>query len=123
MAERTLAVVLSNRIYAMPITDLEQARVVQLLVKDLHETVGAGHDYLAQNNAVRLRVFIDDVDSYVQQVVDDTQQDIHDEFIDTVWPQCPRHGHPLWFRDGSWWCERDQQLVAHLGELGSNHAA
>jgi hypothetical protein len=46
-----------------------------------------------------------------------TQQDIHDGFIDTAWPKCPRHPHPLWFRDGSWWCERDQLCVARLGEL------
>ena len=107
----------------MPITDLDQARVVQLLVRDLRATVGPGHDYLAQNNAVRLRQFIEDVESYLQRVVDDTQQDIHDEFIDTVWPRCPRHAHPLWLRDGSWWCERDQQQVVPLGELESTHAA
>ena len=82
----------------MPITDLDQARVVALLSKDLHATVGPGHDDLAENNAVRLRRFIEDVEGYLQRVVDDTQQDIHDEFIDTVWPRCPRHAHPLWFR-------------------------
>jgi len=103
----------------MPTTDLDQAQVVRLLVKDLHATVGVMHDALAQNNAVRLRAFIDDAQNYVQRVVDDTQQDVHDEFIDTVWPKCPGHAHPLWFRDGSWWCERDGRLVAHLGELGS----
>lgn len=41
------------------------------------------------------------------------------EFVDTVWPKCPRHRHPLWFRDGSWWCERDDLCVARLGELES----
>lgn len=101
----------------MPITDVDQDRVVQLLVRDLHATVGAEHDYLAVNNAVRLREFVENAESYVQRVVEDTQQDIHDEFIDTEWPQCPRHTHPLWFRDGSWWCERDEVCVAPLGEL------
>lgn len=104
----------------MSITDVDQSRVVQLLLQDLQATVGASHDYLAENNAVRLRQFIDDVASYVQRVVDDTQQDIHDEFIDTVWPRCPRHAHPLWFRDGWWWCERDGQRVAPLGQLEPN---
>src|SRR5262245_9931997 len=106
----------------MPITDLDQARVVQLLLQDLHSTVGADYDYLAKNNAVRLRAFIDDVESYIERVVDNTRQDVHDEFIDTVWPRCPRHAHPLWFRDGSWWCERDQQRIAPLGELKSSDA-
>jgi hypothetical protein len=112
-----------SRLHNMPIADVEQARVVQLLVNDLHATVGTSHDYLALNNAVRLRQFIDDAPSYVQRVVDDTQQDIHDEFVDTVWPRCPRHAHPLWFRDGSWWCERDDLRVAPLGELETNSAA
>ncbi len=104
----------------MPISDVDQEQVVRLLVHDLHSTVGAGHDYLALNNAVRLRQFIDDAAIYIQRVVDDTQQDMHDEFVDTVWPKCPRHPHPLWFRDGSWWCERDALCVARLGELESH---
>ena len=107
----------------MPVTDIDQDEVVRLLVHDLHVTVGVGHDYLAANNAVRLRQFVADTTSYVQQVVDDTQQDVHDEFIDTVWPKCPRHEHPLWYRDGSWWCELDGLLIARLGELGLGGAA
>jgi HrpA-like RNA helicase len=107
----------------MPVTDVDQEEVVRLLVHDLHATVGAGYDTLALDNASRLRQFIDDVGSYVQRVVDDTQQDMHDEFVDTVWPKCPRHAHPLWFRDGSWWCERDEWCVARLGELKSHDAA
>lgn len=106
----------------MAITDFDQEQVVRLLLHDLHATVGVGHDDLALSNAARLRRLIDDVASYIQKVVDDTQQDIHDEFIDTVWPKCPRHEHPLWFRDGSWWCEQDETLVARLGGLGSHGA-
>jgi hypothetical protein len=107
----------------MPVTDVDQERVLRLLIHDLHATVGADHDRFALDNAVRLREFIDDVASYIQCVVDDTQQDIHDEFVDTVWPKCPRHTHPLWFRDGSWWCESDHICVAPLGDLESHRAA
>jgi hypothetical protein len=107
----------------MAITDVDQEQVVRLLLHDLHATAGSGHDHLALNNAVRIRQFIDDVTSYIQKVVDDTQQDMHDEFVDTVWLKCPRHPHPLWFRDGSWWCERDELCVARLGELESRGAA
>lgn len=103
----------------MPVSELDQARIVELLVQDLRSTVGTGHEHLVENNAKRLREFIDDVSSYIQRVVDDTQQDMHDEFIDTVWPRCPLHAHPLWFRDGAWWCERDARRVASLGELES----
>src|SRR5258706_6802458 len=107
----------------MPITDDDQEQVVRLLVHDLHATVGAGHDVVALNNAVRLRQFVDDVARYIERVVSDTQPDMHDEFVDTVWPNCPRHAHPLWFRDGSWCCERDGLRVARLGELESSAAA
>lgn len=31
---------------------------------------------------------------------------------------CPRHpNHPLWFRDGAWYCERDREALAELGGL------
>jgi hypothetical protein len=54
----------------------------------------------------------------VQRAVDDVQQFLHDTFVDTTWPACPRHlNHPLWFRDGSWWCEADGVAIAKLGEL------
>ena len=65
----------------MPVSELDQARIVELLVQDLRSTVGTGHEHLVENNAKRLREFIDDVSSYIQRVVDDTQQDMHDEFI------------------------------------------
>jgi hypothetical protein len=104
----------------LSITDLDQEQVVRLLVRDLHATVGTGHDDLPRNNAARLRHFTNDVARYIQRVVDDTQQDLHDGFIDTAWPRCPRHAHPLWFRDGFWWCERDDVRVARLGQLLSS---
>jgi hypothetical protein len=107
----------------MPITNVDQEQVVRLLVHDLRATVGVGHDDLALSNAVRLRRLIDDVASYIQKVVDDTQQDMHDEFVDMMWPKCPRHTHPLWFRDGSWWWERDGLCAARLGDLESTGAA
>jgi len=101
----------------MSITDDDQARVIQLVARDLDATIGPGHEHLAVDNAVRIRDFEDDLTIYEQRVVDDTQQAVHDQFIHTAWPQCPRHAHPLWFRDGSWWCERDGHAVAALGEL------
>jgi hypothetical protein len=104
----------------MPITDADQALVVKQLIHDLHATLGSDYDYVAVNNAGRLRQFIDDRETYFEKVVDATQQDIHDEFIDTVWPKCPRHSHPLWRHDGAWWCENDKWLVARLGELESH---
>src|SRR5438045_7670071 len=73
----------------MPTTDVDQQHVVRLLIRDLRATVGVGHDDVAASNAIRLRQFIEDLANYIQKVVDDTQQDIHDEFIDTLWRGAP----------------------------------
>jgi hypothetical protein len=104
------------------ITDADQAYVLRHLFHDLHATLGTSYDYLAVNNAGRLRQSIDDRWWYVHEVADMTQQDIHDEFIDTVWPKCPRHNHPLWFHSGWWWCESDDlsARVSRLGERSSH---
>jgi hypothetical protein len=58
----------------MPITDADQALVVKQLIHDLHATLGSDYDYLAVNNAGRLRQFIDDRETYFEKVVDATQQ-------------------------------------------------
>lgn len=58
------------------------------------------------------QVFFDDT------VVDQFQQDVHDEHWDTTWPTCPRHpNHPLWCHGEAWWCEADNVALAPLGGL------
>jgi hypothetical protein len=105
----------------MTVTDADQERVVRLLSQDLKATIGSGHERLAVENASRLREFVDEPVHYVERVVDDTQQDVHDFFIDTTWPRCPRHRrHPLWFRENAWSCEEDGVRIAQLGELAPN---
>ena len=105
----------------MTVTDTDQERVVRLLSQDLKATIGPGHEGLAVENASRLREFVDEPVHYMERVVDDTQQDVHDFFIDTTWPRCPRHQrHPLWFRENGWWCEEDRVRIANLGELASS---
>jgi hypothetical protein len=102
----------------MAVTDLDEERMVRLLSQDLNATIGPGHEALAMENASRLRQFIDEPLQYEEEVVDATQQDVHDFFIDTTWPRCPRHHrHPLWFGENAWWCEEDRVRVANLGEL------
>ena len=87
----------------------------------MHATLGTAHDRLVIDNAVRLRQF---PTQYIERVVEDTQQDVHYDFIHTTWPDCPRHGrHPLWLKDGSWWCEKDGIRVAALGALASTLGA
>jgi len=104
----------------MTITDADERRTIELLEADVRATLGVGHETVIHDNARRLRQFIDEPEQYVNRVVEDTQQDFHDVFIDTTWPTCPLHKrHPLWFHEGGWWCEEDQVLIAKLGELRS----
>lgn len=100
-----------------PLTKEDEARVVELLTRDLRSTLGAGYEALARSTAARLRES-GAAEYYVQRVVDDVQQQVHDEYIDTDWPACPLHDrHPLWFRGGGWWCETDGSFIASLGAL------
>jgi hypothetical protein len=51
------------------------------------------------------------------KIVEDVQQRIHDEFIDTAWPACPRHSIIRCGEAGWWWCRQDGVKVAPLGGL------
>jgi hypothetical protein len=108
----------------MRILDAECERVRDLLTHDIGATIGV--QTRDATIASRIRGFsenaagmADGVDDYTRRFVDDVQQYLHDTFVDTTWPKCPRHPHhPLWFRDGWWWCERETAAIAKLGELG-----
>ena len=53
-----------------------------------------------------------------RELVDAVQQYIHDCFIDTTWPACPRHpNHPLAFNGREWCCPADGVPAAALGQL------
>jgi hypothetical protein len=102
------------------ITDDDEDEIVRLVIADIDATLGPGYESLARANAARLREFIEDLEHYFADVIEATQQDLHDHFIDTDWPKCPVHGrHPLWLHEGGWWCEQERVLIARVGELGS----
>ena len=104
----------------MAVTDDDEERAVRLVLADVRATIGPGHEALIRANAKRLREFVDDPDHYRDRVIEDTQQDLHDRFIDTDWPRCPLHGrHPLWLGEGGWWCTQEQVFIAPVGQLGS----
>ena len=86
------------------------------LERDVRRTVGTRHVHLvAEQAALAAALESNDLEA---KVVEDVQQVIHDTFIDTTWPTCPHHRrHPLWFRDGAWWCEESAVQVAALGDL------
>ena len=85
------------------------------LEKDVAHTLGGAHVELVRAAVENLREFQDHPDS--DMLIEKVQQAVHDTFIDPTWPACPRHGHPLWYRDGRWWCDSDGLAVAVLGEL------
>jgi hypothetical protein len=90
--------------------------VVEALIRDLRVTVGAGLESMVRETAGLQRRLSDTAGEYQRRVVEDVQQRLHDEFIDTSSPSCPIHGrHPLWLSDGWWRC--GTTAVARLGEL------
>jgi hypothetical protein len=83
----------------------EEARVIALLCADVEATAGAGHTDRVVRAAAHCRIYNRVPATYAEEVVDDVQQHMHDEFVDTTWPACPYHpNHPLGFSDGWWWC-------------------
>jgi hypothetical protein len=109
----------------MPIT--ETTRIEQLirrLTNDLLATIGLAFEAEVRRNALLAATYIDELTHFEMAVVDEVQQFIHDERLDTTWPTCPLHGrHPLWIRMAAgglgWHCDQDHREIAKLGELGS----
>jgi hypothetical protein len=100
----------------MTSAQFDLTELVSRLERDVARTVGEAHRGLVHETATRVQQF--DIADRQAKVVDDVQQALHDEFVDTTWPACPRHArHPLWYRDRAWWCERDGVAIAFLGEL------
>jgi hypothetical protein len=98
------------------ITDADFTRVTELLHRDVVRTLGAPHGVYVLRRAAELREF--DLVAADDKLVEDVQQEVHDTFVDTAWPACPHHAkHPLWYRDGAWYCEQLGARVAALGEL------
>jgi len=102
----------------MTVSDADQKRVTDLLLRDVVATIGAGHELEVEALAACMRGLEPDPTRYAERVVGEFQQQIHDEFIDTAWPRCPRHpNHPMWFHEGAW--HADGRPIAPLGDLGS----
>lgn len=94
----------------------EAERLLPFLERDVVATVGASYRHLVHEAAANVREL--DTDDNGEKVVEEVQQYFHDSFVDSTWPACPRHvTHPLWYREGAWWCEQDAISVARLGEL------
>jgi hypothetical protein len=94
----------------------EYARVIRLLERDVVATVGEAHRGCVHRRAAEVSTL--DLADPEAKLVDDVQQILHDTHVDTTWPTCPHHSrHPLWYRDGGWWCEQLEERVFPLGAL------
>jgi len=99
------------------IGDAQFQRLMGLLRADLSAT-GLTCDDIVLEEANRVRLYAGHAETYEDEVVDQVQQRVHDEFIDTTWPACPQHpNHPLWIGDGWWRCIAAGTAVAQLGHL------
>ena len=96
--------------------DDEYGRITRLLERDVAVTVGEAHRKSVRQRATVVRTL--EIADQGTKLVDDVQQTLHDTHVNTTWPTCPRHKrHPLWYRDGSWWCEKLGERVFELGAL------
>jgi hypothetical protein len=90
--------------------------MIPLLEKDVVRTLGPRYRAIVHDAAANVEAL--GIAARAEKLVGDLQQYFHDNEIDTSWPACPRHpSHPLSYRDGAWWCERDAVPIAALGEL------
>ena len=100
------------------VTPQQVSELVTRLKRDLRSSGYGAREGIVDAVVENALTFVDDAGWLESKVVEDVQQRFHDEFIDTVWPRCPRHHqHPLWLHDGAWVCEQDQVAIARLGAL------
>jgi hypothetical protein len=100
------------------ISDSDYARITDLLRRDVVRTLGEVHAGYVLRRAPEVLEF--GLAAADEKLVEDVQQEIHDTFVDTSWPECPRHGkHPLWYRDRAWYCDRLEAPIAALGQLAA----
>lgn len=90
-----------------------------LLKQDVAATLGPAHAARVDVVARRLMPFADWPEhALAAKLIDEVQQEVHDTFVDTAWPHCPRHpNHPLWFDQGAWRCSESGAAIAALGDL------
>ncbi len=110
--------------------EIEQATT--LVARDLIATLGfptETAEALARREAVATAEIMNEWDEdevssplFLARVVEETQQWLHDTFIDTTWPRCPEHAnHPLWLNDdesAGWTCAATNTTVCPVGQLG-----
>jgi hypothetical protein len=100
------------------------AATFDLLASDISATIGwprtESADFVVDTAWGVLDFLEDQKWPFAERVIENVQQRMHDEFIDTSWPECPAHGqHPLWIRGGSPWLWTCTGVSVPLGGLRS----
>jgi hypothetical protein len=91
---------------------------LERLLRDVVSTVGP--EYAPEVHRIVAHARTYPVSDLVTKCVNDVQQYLHDTFVDTTWPACPRHpNHPLEHRAGAWYCPKSGAVAAPLGGLES----
>jgi hypothetical protein len=120
----------------MGVTPANVAHAVALLSRDLTATLGLPSETaetLARREAVAAAAIMNEWDDdevswalFLARVVEETQQWLHDTFIETTWPRCPEHAnHPLWLNDeesSGWACPATKRMLCPVGQLATRIA-
>lgn len=110
----------------------EIERAVVLVGMDLSATLGFPSETaeaVARREAITAAEIMNQWDDevswprFLTRVLEETQQWLHDTFLDTTWPRCPEHGnHPLWLTDDDspgWACTSTNTAVCPVGHLST----
>lgn len=100
-----------------PLTPRDVEKALRALKRDVERTSGFAWADVAPRPP-SAGVGSDPAETLTAQVMA-TQRSVH-AAGETQWPRCPHHfDHPLTFRDGWWFCERDAAFIAVVGRVSS----
>ena len=102
----------------MPSESFGLRELVPLLEQDVVRTLGARYGAIVRDAAANVETL--GIAARCEKLVEDVQQYVQDNSVDSTWPPCPRHpSHALSYRDGAWWCDRDAIPIAAVGDLST----
>ena len=111
---KDLTIACANR-RSPTLRDVEKAR--RALRRDIERTSGFAWSDVASE--VLPPGTSDDPSEILTAQVTAAQRHVH-AGGEPQWPRCPHHfDHPLTYRDGWWFCERDAAFIAEVGRLSS----
>jgi len=91
------------------------ASTVRALKRDVERTSGMAWPPVAPSTEAAAAAA--DPAALVAQAVTGTQRAVH-AAGEPHWPRCPHHfDHPLTYREGWWYCERDAAFIARVGRV------